>query len=87
MVDQRIFDTNISAMAADRVLVVGTDSFAAVHQLVDVARQHPGVEIMIQVNSGHNRWGVFPDQIVPIAEGMHDRNMGLRGVFVLLNIF
>lgn len=71
----------LTALATDGVLAVGTDSVAAVHQLADVTRQHPGVEIMIEVNSGHNRSGVFPDQVVPIAEAIRDRNMLLRGIF------
>src|SRR5699024_12480007 len=71
----------LTTLATDGVLAVGTDSVAAVHQLADVTRQHPGVEIMIEVNSGHNRSGVFPDQVVPIAEAIRDRNMVLRGVF------
>lgn len=68
-------------LATDGVLAVGTDSVAAVHQLADVTRQHPGVEIMIELNSGHHRSGVFPDQVVPIAEAIRDRNMILRGLF------
>lgn len=71
----------LTTLATDGVLAVGTDSVAAVHQLADVTRQHPGVEIMIEVNSGHNRSGVFPDQVVPIAAAIRDRNMVLRGVF------
>src|SRR5699024_3208102 len=62
-------------------LAVGTDSVAAVRQLADVTVQHPGVEIMIELNSGHNRSGVFPDQVVPIAQAVRDRKMVLRGVF------
>lgn len=39
----------LTTLATDGVLAVGTDSVAAVHQLADVTRQHPGVEIMIEV--------------------------------------
>lgn len=71
----------LATLATDGVLAVGTDSVAAVLQLADVTRQHPGVEIMIELNSGHNRSGVFPEQVVAIAEAIRDRNMVLRGVF------
>lgn len=71
----------LTHLATDGVLAVGTDSVEAVHQLADVTHQHPGVEIMIELNSGHNRSGVFPDQVVPIVEAIHDHNMILRGIF------
>lgn len=71
----------LTTLATDGVLAVGTDCVAAVHQLADVTQQHPGVELMIELNSGHNRSGVFPDQVVPIAEAIRDRNMILRGLF------
>ena len=62
-------------------LAVGTDSVVAVHHLADVTDEHPGVEFMIELNSGHHRSGVFPDQVVPIAQAIAERNMTLRGVF------
>lgn len=68
-------------IAGAATLAVGTDSVAAVHQLADVTAEHPDVELMIELNSGHDRSGVFPDQVVPIAEAIADRNMTLRGVF------
>lgn len=71
----------LTRLADDGALAVGTDSVAAVHQLADITDEHPGVEIMIELNSGHNRSGVFPDQVVPIAEATAQRNMTLRGVF------
>lgn len=72
---------SLSRLATEAVLAVGTDSVAAVHQLADVTRQHPGVELMIELNSGHNRSGVLPEHVVPIAEAIRDRNMVLRGLF------
>src|SRR5699024_700686 len=71
----------LTTLATEAVLDVASASVAAVHQLGDVTRQHPGVEIMIEINSGYNRSGVFPDQVLPIAEAIRDRNMVLRGVF------
>lgn len=81
-----VWATNNDAVLLTRIadtghLAVGTDSVAAVHQLADVTAQHPGVELMIELNSGHHRSGVFPDQIVPIAQTIAQRNMTLRGVF------
>ncbi|GAA4477224.1 D-TA family PLP-dependent enzyme [Enteractinococcus fodinae] len=71
----------LTRLADDGTLAVATDSVAAVHQLADVTDEHPGVEIMIELNSGHHRSGVFPDQVVPIAQAIAQRNMTLRGVF------
>lgn len=71
----------LTRLATDGNLAVGTDSVAAVHQLADVTEQQPGVEIMIELNSGHHRSGVFPDQVVPIAQAVRGRKMVLRGVF------
>jgi D-serine deaminase-like pyridoxal phosphate-dependent protein len=68
-------------IADDGRLAVGTDSVAAVHQLADVTSEHPNIEFMIELNSGHHRSGVFPDQVVPIARAIRQRNMSLRGVF------
>src|SRR5699024_11955736 len=65
----------LTRIADDGVLAVGTDSVAAVHQLADATGSHPGIEIMIEVNSGHNRSGVFADQVLPIAEACRDRNL------------
>lgn len=62
-------------------LAVGTDSVAAVHQLADVTDEDPAVELMIELNSGHHRSGVFPDQVLPIAQAIRDRHMTLRGIF------
>lgn len=75
-------DAPVLARIADEgTLAVGTDSVAAVHQLADVVDEHPGVELMIELNSGHHRSGVFPEQVVPIAHAIAQRNMTLRGVF------
>ncbi len=71
----------LTRIADDGVLAVGTDSVAAVHQLADATGSHPGIEIMIEVNSGHNRSGVFADQVLPIAEACRDRNLVIRGLF------
>lgn len=75
-------DTELLTRLADQAtLAVGTDSVEAVHQLADVTGEHPGVELMIEVNSGHHRSGVRPDQVVPIAQAIAQHNMTLRGVF------
>lgn len=71
----------LTRIANDGVLAVGTDSVAAVHQLADATGSHPGIEVMIELNSGHNRSGVFADQVLPIAEACRDRNMVIRGLF------
>lgn len=71
----------LTQLATEGTLAVGTDSAAAVHQLADITGEHPGVELMIELNSGHNRSGIFPDQVVPIAQAIAERNMTLRGVF------
>ena len=71
----------LTRLATEGTLVVGTDSVQAVHQLADVTGDHPGIELMIELNSGHHRSGVFPDQVVPIARAVAQRNMTLRGVF------
>lgn len=71
----------LTHLAAEATLAVGTDSVEAVHQLADVTGAHPGVELMIELNSGHHRSGVFPDQVVPIAEAIAERQLTLRGVF------
>ena len=71
----------LTRLADNGTLAVGTDSVPAVHQLADVTGEHPGVEVMIELNSGHHRSGVFPDQVVPIAQTIAQRNMTLRGVF------
>ena len=62
-------------------LAVGTDSVEAVHQLADITGEHARVEFMIELNSGHNRSGVFPHQTIAIAQAIADRNMSLRGGF------
>src|SRR5699024_2421264 len=71
----------LTRIADDGVLAVGTDSVTAVHQLADATGSHPGIEIMIEVNSGHNRSGVLADQVLPIAEACGDRNLVVRGLF------
>lgn len=68
-------------IANDGNLAVGTDSVEAVHQLADLTNEQARLEFMIELNSGHNRSGVFPHQIVAIAQAIADRNMRLRGVF------
>lgn len=71
----------LTRLATEGTLAVGTDSIAAVHQLADITDEHPGIELMIELNSGHNRSGVFVDQAVPIAQAIAERNMTLRGLF------
>lgn len=68
-------------IATTGTLAVGTDSVEAVHQLADVTGEHPGVELLIEINSGHHRSGVLPEQVLPIAQAIAQRNMTLRGVF------
>ncbi|GAA4115509.1 alanine racemase [Enteractinococcus coprophilus] len=71
----------LARLATDGTLAVGTDSVEAVHCLADITGEHPGIEWMIELNSGHHRSGVFSDQVVPIAQTIAQRNMTLRGVF------
>src|SRR5699024_11452926 len=40
-----------------------------------------GIVMLIEVNSDHNRSGVFADQVLPIAEACRDRTLVIRGRF------
>lgn len=71
----------LTHIADGGTLAVGTDSVEAVHQLADITHEHARVDFMIELNSGHNRSGVFPHQTVAIAQAIAERNMTLRGVF------
>jgi D-serine deaminase-like pyridoxal phosphate-dependent protein len=73
----------LTSLAERGALAVGTDSVDAVHHLADLTEEDPGVAVLIELNSGHDRSGVFPDQVVPIAQAIRQRSMTLRGVFTI----
>ena len=54
-------------------VAVGVDSVASADRAAAV-----GVDVLVEVDSGHHRTGVAPADVVPVAERLGDR---LRGVF------
>ncbi|MEU5842116.1 alanine racemase [Rhodococcus sp. NPDC047139] len=65
---------------ADRCrLTVGIDSPSGARQLVEHAGTAIGV--LVEIDSGHHRTGVRPEQAGTVASAAHDAGLEVRGVF------
>src|SRR5699024_7627362 len=70
----------LTRIADDGVLAVGTDSVAAVHQLANATGSPPGIEIMIEVNSGTTGPGSLPIRCYPLLEPVATQPWSCAGV-------
>ena len=68
----------LRALAGRVALRVGVDSPESAEAL---ARAVPGLEIMVEVDSGHHRSGVLPAEAGTIAAAAHEAGLRPRGVF------
>jgi D-serine deaminase-like pyridoxal phosphate-dependent protein len=59
-------------------LTIGVDSVEAARAL---AAQLPGAGVLVEVDSGHHRSGVAPDDAGPVAEAAAHAGLVVRGVF------
>ncbi|MFC0582018.1 alanine racemase [Micrococcoides hystricis] len=63
-------------------LSIGADSVEAIHNLAQrIPEQRERIGILIEVNSGHNRSGRMPPDVVPVAQAVVDAGFSFRGVF------
>jgi D-serine deaminase-like pyridoxal phosphate-dependent protein len=66
----------LRALASRAQLRVGVDSLEGVGLLAG-----SGVEVMVELNSGHHRTGVEPDDVVPVASAALNAGLTVAGIF------
>ncbi|MFX1757154.1 MULTISPECIES: D-TA family PLP-dependent enzyme [Rhodococcus] len=69
----------LHALAGRVRLTVGIDSETGARQLVEHAGTTIGV--LIEIDSGHHRTGVLPEQTGTVAQAAHEAGLDVRGVF------
>ncbi|WP_159612701.1 alanine racemase [Glutamicibacter sp. JC586] len=74
--------TRILELLKRSKLSIGTDSVEAVHQMsVTLGEKAAKIRLMIEIDSGHHRSGVAPQDAVAIAQAAREVGMKVQGVF------
>jgi D-serine deaminase-like pyridoxal phosphate-dependent protein len=68
----------LAALREQTDLRVGVDSVAAASRLADAV---PGLQVLIEVDSGQHRSGVLPDQVASLAASCRDLGLDVAGAF------
>jgi D-serine deaminase-like pyridoxal phosphate-dependent protein len=68
----------LAALREQTDLRVGVDSVAAASRLADAV---PGLPVLIEIDSGHHRSGVLPEQAATLAASCRDLGLDVVGAF------
>ncbi len=68
----------VAALRSRARILVGVDSAEAA---ANAGRHLPGLEVLVEVDSGHHRSGVRPDAVVAVAEAARNAGLVVVGAF------